>query len=90
MSLSRRGFFERAAVASALSGVWGAGGSGKVDLNFFLNGANKNNVFDGIDWKERKTGQPFFATSPSSRPTRATGGRWPASSRSPNWWTRRS
>ena len=39
----------------------GAGGSGKVDLNFFLNGADKNNFFDGIDWKERKAGQPFFA-----------------------------
>jgi N-sulfoglucosamine sulfohydrolase len=39
----------------------GAGGSGKVDLNFFLNGADKNNFFDGIDWKERKNGQRFFA-----------------------------
>jgi arylsulfatase A-like enzyme len=39
----------------------GAGGAGKVDLNFFSNGANKDNFFDGIDWKERKAGQPFFA-----------------------------
>ncbi len=39
----------------------GAGGSGKVDLNFVLNGANKDNFFDGSDWKERKAGQPFFA-----------------------------
>ena len=39
----------------------GAGGSGKVDLTFVLNGANKDNFFDGSDWKERKAGQPFFA-----------------------------
>src|ERR1035437_7239689 len=39
----------------------GAGGSGKVDLNFVLTGANKDNFFDGSDWKERKAGQPFFA-----------------------------
>ncbi len=39
----------------------GAGGSGKVDLNFFLNGSDKERFFDGIDWKERKPGQPFFA-----------------------------
>ena len=39
----------------------GAGGSGNVDLNFLRNGANKDHFFDGIDWKERKTGQPFFA-----------------------------
>lgn len=40
----------------------GAGGSGKVDLNFYLNGAgDKERFFDGIDWKERKAGQPFFA-----------------------------
>ncbi len=39
----------------------GPAGSGKVDLNFFANGANKNNFFDGIDWRERKAGQPFFA-----------------------------
>ena len=39
----------------------GAGGSGKVDLNFFLNGDNKNNFFDGLDWRQRKAGLPFFA-----------------------------
>ena len=39
----------------------GGGGSGKVDLNFFGNATDKNSFFDGIDWKERKSGQPFFA-----------------------------
>jgi arylsulfatase A-like enzyme len=39
----------------------GAGGSGKLDLNFVLTGANKDNFFDGSDWNERKAGQPFFA-----------------------------
>ena len=41
--------------------VNGAAGSGKVDLNFHRAGAEKDNFFDGIDWNERKPGQPFFA-----------------------------
>jgi N-sulfoglucosamine sulfohydrolase len=41
----------------------GAEGSGKVDLNFFLNAnaAGKSKFFDGTDWNQRKPGQPFFA-----------------------------
>ncbi len=39
----------------------GAAGSGKVDLNFHHGGGDKANFFDGIDWKDRKPGQPFFA-----------------------------
>ena len=42
-------------------GLHGAAGSGKVDLNFFLDGPDKSNFFDGIDWRERKPDQPFFA-----------------------------
>ena len=41
--------------------VHGAAGSGKVDLNFFLNGPDKQKFFDGIDWNQRQPGQPFFA-----------------------------
>lgn len=36
-------------------------GSGKIDLNFFNPGPEKNKFFDGIDWNQRKDGQPFFA-----------------------------
>ncbi len=39
----------------------GAAGSGKVDLNFFLNAPEKSKFFDGIDWNQRRPGQPFFA-----------------------------
>ncbi len=39
----------------------GAAGSGKVDLNFFLNAPEKSRFFDGIDWNQRRPGQPFFA-----------------------------
>jgi arylsulfatase A-like enzyme len=39
----------------------GPAGSGKIDLNFLANGADAGKFFDGIDWKERKPGQPFFA-----------------------------
>lgn len=42
-------------------GLHGAEGSGKVDLNFFLKGKEKNRFFDGTDWGQRKSGQPFFA-----------------------------
>ena len=42
-------------------GLQGAAGAGKVDLNFFLNSPDKNNFFDGTDWNQRKSGQPFFA-----------------------------
>jgi arylsulfatase A-like enzyme len=41
--------------------VHGAAGSGKVDLNFFLNATEREKFFDGIDWNQRKPGQPFFA-----------------------------
>jgi N-sulfoglucosamine sulfohydrolase len=41
--------------------VHGAAGSGKVDLNFLLNAAENQKFFDGKDWSERKSGQPFFA-----------------------------
>lgn len=42
-------------------GMNGAAGSGKVDLNFHLSGPDRANFFDGYDWKQRKSGQPFFA-----------------------------
>jgi arylsulfatase A-like enzyme len=41
--------------------VHGAAGSGKVDLNFLLNTADRQNFFDGTDWNQRKPDQPFFA-----------------------------
>ncbi|HEY3840422.1 MAG TPA: sulfatase, partial [Bryobacteraceae bacterium] len=41
--------------------VHGAAGSGKVDLNFFLNASEKQKFFDGTDWNQRQPGQPFFA-----------------------------
>jgi uncharacterized sulfatase len=37
------------------------GGSGKVDLNFFLNAPERQRFFDGNDWNQWKPGQPFFA-----------------------------
>lgn len=39
----------------------GAAGSGKVDLNFLANSPDPSRFFDGIDWNQRKPGQPFFA-----------------------------
>lgn len=39
----------------------GAAGSGKVDLNFVITGADAATPFDGNDWADRKPGQPFFA-----------------------------
>jgi arylsulfatase A-like enzyme len=41
--------------------VNGAAGSGKVDLNFLSNAADRSVFFDGYDWNQRKAGQPFFA-----------------------------
>jgi N-sulfoglucosamine sulfohydrolase len=43
------------------SRMHGAAGSGKVDLNFFRNTADREKFFDGRDWNQRKPGQPFFA-----------------------------
>jgi hypothetical protein len=51
---------------------------------------DKNNFFDGMDWKERKAGQPFFAHITIIETHKGVGGRWPGNSPSPNWWTRRS
>lgn len=42
-------------------GNTGAAGSGKLDVNFFLNSPEKQKFFDGSDWNQRKPGQPFFA-----------------------------
>jgi arylsulfatase A-like enzyme len=39
----------------------GAAGSGKVDLNFHSNAADQSTFFDGYDWNQRPSGQPFFA-----------------------------
>ncbi len=39
----------------------GAAGSGKVDLNFLLDGPDNSKFFDGSDWNQRKPDQPFFA-----------------------------
>jgi len=39
----------------------GAAGSGKVDLNFFLDSPDRQKFFDGNDWNQRKPGQLFFA-----------------------------
>lgn len=45
----------------AHASLHGAAGSGKVDLNFYRDGPDKQGFFDGIDWNERAAGQPFFA-----------------------------
>lgn len=46
---------------TAKEALHGAAGSGKVDLNFHLAGAQSTHFFDGSDWRERAPGQPFFA-----------------------------
>jgi arylsulfatase A-like enzyme len=43
------------------NGLHGAAGSGKIDLNFFLNAPEKQKFFEGTDWNQRKPDQPFFA-----------------------------
>ncbi|MHC4594750.1 MAG: sulfatase family protein [Planctomycetota bacterium] len=47
----------------------GVKGSGKTDFNF-----QSKNAFDGSDWNQRKTGQPFFAQLSISMTHR--GGHW--------------
>jgi arylsulfatase A-like enzyme len=47
----------------------GVAGSGKTDFNFKF-----KNAFDGDDWNQRKTGQPFFAQLSISMTHR--GGHW--------------
>jgi arylsulfatase A-like enzyme len=42
-------------------GNTGAAGSGKIDLNYFLNAPEKQKFFEGNDWNQRKPDQPFFA-----------------------------
>lgn len=42
-------------------GPHGSLGSGKVDLNFFSNAPKRDTFFQGSDWNQRKSGQPFFA-----------------------------
>lgn len=42
-------------------GLQGSLGSGKVDLNFYASGAEKERFFDGYSWNQRQPGQPFFA-----------------------------
>ena len=39
----------------------GAGGAGKIDVNFFLNAPDKSKFFEGTDWNQRQPDQPFFA-----------------------------
>ncbi len=39
----------------------GPAGSGKIDLNFAINGPKGGDPFDGNDWAQRAAGQPFFA-----------------------------
>ena len=39
----------------------GPAGSGKIDLNFVINGPKSGDPFDGHDWAQRAPGQPFFA-----------------------------
>lgn len=41
---------------SNLRNVEGVGGTGKTDFNY-----NVENVYDGKDWRERQSGQPFYA-----------------------------
>ncbi len=43
------------------TGLHGAAGSGKIDLNFFRDDVKKQNFFDGNDWNQRADNQPFFA-----------------------------
>lgn len=50
-----------AAAGKPRGNLHGAAGSGKIDLNFFLNAAERQKFFDGNDWNQRKPGQPFFA-----------------------------
>lgn len=42
-------------------GLNGAKGAGKLDLNFTVNGPKPGDPFDGTDWNQRATDQPFFA-----------------------------
>jgi len=51
----------KAATGNPRDLMHGAAGSGKVDLNFYLNTPDKNDFFDGMDWNQRAPGQPFFA-----------------------------
>jgi len=51
----------RGATPPKRHGNTGSAGNGKIDLNFYLNGPQKQNFFDGSDWNQRKSGQPFFA-----------------------------
>jgi arylsulfatase A-like enzyme len=43
--------------ALGVPGITGASGTGKTDFNFLTDGP----PFDGFDWNQRKSGQPFFA-----------------------------
>jgi arylsulfatase A-like enzyme len=51
----------RGATPPKRRGNTGSAGNGKVDLNFFRAGADKDKFFDGTDWNQRKPDQPFFA-----------------------------
>jgi arylsulfatase A-like enzyme len=46
---------------SARERLHGAKGSGKLDLNFAIDHPKNGDPFDGIDWNQRASGQPFFA-----------------------------
>jgi hypothetical protein len=71
-------------------GMHGTGGSGKVDLNFLLNGPDKKEFFDGIDWNQRKPNQPFFAHITIIETHKGDGWKIAVGNPSPNWSIRTS
>ncbi|MEM9646007.1 MAG: sulfatase-like hydrolase/transferase, partial [Planctomycetota bacterium] len=50
-------YFQDAGYHTSITGWPGSGKPGKTDYNFEWDPS----VYDGVDWSERKSGQPFFA-----------------------------
>lgn len=65
----------------AASGLNGAKGAGKLDLNFAVMAPKKGDPFDGRDWSQRAPGQPFFAHITLIETH--TGGGWKVARRQP-------
>jgi N-sulfoglucosamine sulfohydrolase len=68
--LRKAGYFTVLSSAGPGQKKGGAAGSGKTDFNF-----QHREPFDGHDWNQRKTGQPFFAQLSLSESHRGPG--WP-------------
>jgi N-sulfoglucosamine sulfohydrolase len=60
----------------------GARGSGKLDLNFTVTSPAPGDPFDGNDWNQRRTDQPFFAHITLIETHHASGG-WKVARRQP-------